>query len=122
MGYIKGRSVSLLLRLIDNVIDQLNVSHKPSFLITVDHFHAFDRVSKHFVLKAFEKKKVLVEISLDGFPFYWEMQKAVWVIVDNFPTFFFAVGSETRPRCSSSPLAFVLLVELLAIQSEIVKI
>ena len=70
MGYIKGRSVSLLLRLIDNVIDQLNVSHKPSFLITVDNFHAFDRVSKHFVLKAFEKKKVLVEISLDGFPFY----------------------------------------------------
>ena len=41
--------------------------------------------------------------------------------MDNFPTFF-AVGSGTRPGCSSSPLAFVLLVELLAIQPEIVKI
>ena len=56
VGYIKGRSVSSLLGLIDDVIDQLNVSQKPGLLITVDYFHDyFDRISKDFMLKAFEK-------------------------------------------------------------------
>ena len=65
MGYIIGRSVSLLLRLIDNLIDQLNASQKPGLLITVDNCHAFDRVSKHFMSKAFEKRR----------SFWWRFRK-----------------------------------------------
>ena len=55
VGYIKGLNVSSLLRLTDDVIDQLNVSRKPGIKITVHHFHAFGCISKDFMLKAFER-------------------------------------------------------------------
>ena len=68
VGYIKGQSVSSLLQLIDNVIDQLNISQKLGLLITADYFHATDCISKDFMLKALENLG-LVEILLDGFLF-----------------------------------------------------
>ena len=40
VGYIRGQGVSSLLRLIDDVIDQLNVSQNPGLLITVEYFNA----------------------------------------------------------------------------------
>ena len=55
VGGITGRSVSLLLRLTDDVIHQLNVSQKPGLLITVDYFHTFDCIPKNFMLKAYER-------------------------------------------------------------------
>ena len=55
VGYIKGLNVSSLLRLTDDVIDQLNVSRKPGIKITVHHLHAFGCISKDFMLKAFER-------------------------------------------------------------------
>ena len=50
VGYIKGRRVSMLLRLIDDVIDQLNVRQKPALLLTIDYCQAFDRISKDFMI------------------------------------------------------------------------
>ena len=49
VGYIKGRRVSMLLRLIDDVTDQLNVRQKPGLLLTIDYCQAFDRISKDFM-------------------------------------------------------------------------
>ena len=35
VGYIKGHRVSMILRLIDDVTDQLNVRQKPGLLLTI---------------------------------------------------------------------------------------
>ena len=45
VGCIKGRRVSMLLKLIDDVTDQLNVRQKPGLLLTIDYCQAFDRIS-----------------------------------------------------------------------------
>ena len=55
VGYIKGRRVSMLLRLIDDVTDQLNVRQKPELLLTVDYCQAFDRISKEFMIYTLTK-------------------------------------------------------------------
>ena len=55
VGYIKGRRVSTLLRLIDDVTEQLNAQQKPGLLPTVGYSQAFDRISKDYMLCAFEK-------------------------------------------------------------------
>ena len=49
VGYIKGRRVSTLLRLIDDVTDQLNVRQTPGLLLTIDYCQAFDRIAKDFM-------------------------------------------------------------------------
>ena len=39
----------MLLRMIDDVTDQLNVRQKPGLLLTIDYCQAFDRISKDFI-------------------------------------------------------------------------
>ena len=55
VGYIKGRRVSTLLRLIDDVTEQLNVRQRPGLLLTIDYCQAFDRISKDFIVQTFKK-------------------------------------------------------------------
>ena len=43
--------MSMLLRLIDNVTDQLNVRQKPGLLLATDYCPAFDRISKDFMIQ-----------------------------------------------------------------------
>ena len=50
VGCIKGLRVSVLLRLIDDVTDQLNVRQKPGLLLTIDYCQAFDRIAKDFMI------------------------------------------------------------------------
>ena len=57
VGYIKGRRVSTLLRLIDDVTEQLNVRQRPGLLLTIDYCPAFDRISKDFMVQTLKKKK-----------------------------------------------------------------
>ena len=57
VGYIKGRRVSMLLRLIDDVTDQLNVRQKPGLLPAIDYCQVFGRISKDFMIHTFKKKK-----------------------------------------------------------------
>ena len=55
--YIKVRRASTLLRLIDDVIEQLNVQQKPGLLLTVDYSQAFDRISKIICCVFLRRKK-----------------------------------------------------------------
>lgn len=114
VGYIKGRRVSTLLRLIDDITDQHNILHKPGLLVTIDYVHAFDCISTDFMLKAFEQ-----------FGFGTDFVKWVDVLMKDTKSCvsycgwlsdFFAVDSGIRQGCPFSPLAFVLAVELLAIK------
>ena len=52
---MKGRRASTLIRLIDDVTEQLNVQQKPGLLGTVDYSQAFDKISKDYMLCVFEK-------------------------------------------------------------------
>lgn len=114
VGYIKGRQVSTLLRLIDDVSDQMNVQNKSGLLATIDMFHAFDCISKKFMIKTFEK-----------FGFGPEFVRWVCVLMNDSKSCvnyvgwlsdFFPVESGIRQGCPFSPLAFVLAIELLAIK------
>ena len=49
----------MLLRLMDDVTDQLNVRQKPGLLLTIDYCQAFDRISKDFDTLKKKKKKDL---------------------------------------------------------------
>ena len=114
VGYIMGRRVSMLLRLIDDVTDQLNVRQKPGLLLTIDYCQAFDRISKDFMIHTFNK-----------FGFGPVFEKWVSVLMADAKSFvaccgwiseYFAVEARIRQGCPFSPLAFVLAVELLAIK------
>ena len=114
VGYIKGRRVSMLLRLIDDVTDQLNVRQKPGLLLTIDYCQAFDRISKDFMIYTFKK-----------FGFGPDFVKWVSVLMADtkrcvaycgWLSEYFAVEAGIRQGCPLSPLAFVLAVELLAIK------
>ena len=114
VGYIKGRQVSTLLRLTDDVIDQMNIKNKPGILATIDMFHAFDCISKEFMLKTFTT-----------FGFGPVFVSWVELLMKNtrscvnyagWLSSHFSVDSGIRQGCPFSPLAFVLALELLAIR------
>ena len=100
------------LRLIDDATDQLNVRQKPGFLLTIDYCEAFDRISKHFILTL-----------KNGFgPDFVKWVSALIADAKSCVAYcgwlseYFAVGAEIRQGCLFSPLAFILVVELLAIK------
>jgi exonuclease III len=114
VGYIKGRRVSTLLRLVDDVTDQLNVLDKPGLLVTIDYTKAFDSISKDFMIEAFKK-----------FGFGSDFLRWVKILMTSAKSCinycgwlseFFEVNSGIRQGCPFSPLAFVVAVEILAIK------
>ena len=113
-GYMKGRQVSTLLRLIDDITDYLNQNDSPGLLVTIDYFHAFDCISKEYMLETF-----------NCFGFGEEFVKWVSVLMSNTVSCInycgwlseqFATDSGIRQGCPFSPFAFILAVELLAIR------
>lgn len=112
VGYIKGRRVSHILRAIDDVADYLNQQNKPGLLVGIDYFHAFDCISKDYMLEVF-----------NVFGFGEVFTKWVSVLMTDtlscvnyggWLSEYFAVESGIRQGCPFSPLAFVLGIELLA--------
>ena len=114
VGYLKGRRVSSILRLIDDVIDQTNVQNTPGLLATFDMFHAFDCISKEFMLKTFKKfgfgSNFIAMVSILMKDARSCVNYAGWL------TSYFPVSSGIRQGCPFSPLAFILALELLAIK------
>jgi hypothetical protein len=114
VGYIKGRRVSSLLRLVDDVTDQLNVLDKPGILLAVDYTKAFDSISKDFMVSAFEKfgfgPDFLRWINILMFDSKSCISYCGWL------SEYFEVRSGVRQGCPFSPLAFVVALEILAIK------
>ena len=101
----------MLLRLIDDVTDQL----KPGLLVMIDYCQAFDRISKDFMIHTFKK-----------IGFGPDFVKWVSVLMADAKSCvaycgwlskYFAVEAGIRQGCPFSPLAFVLAVELLGIKT-----
>ena len=114
VGYIKGRNISTIIRLVDDIIDKMENDNDQGALLALDYSKAFDSISKEFMLKAF---------SLFGFG----EQFIKWVEVLNNSTEssvqhcvwqskWFPVKSGIRQGCPFSPLAFIVGVELLALK------
>ena len=112
VGYTKGRNISTIIRLIDDVVEYIQVNNKTGAVVALDYRKAFDSIHKKLLIAMFE---------LSGFgP---EFTQWVRVLMNNtescigycgWLSAFFPVNSGIRQGCLFSPLAFVLAVELLA--------
>ena len=114
VGYIKGRQSSTLLRMIDDVIDQANTRNKPGLLATIDMYHAFDCISKGFMLKTFKKFGFG-----PNFISWVELLMKDTRSCTNYAGWlsnYFPVESGIRQGCPFSSSAFVLALEILAIK------
>ena len=112
VGYIKGRNISTGIRLIDDVIEYIQVNNKTGAVVALDYTKAFDSIHKKFLIAMFE---------LSGFgPEFTQWVKVLMNDTESCISYcgwlsaFFPVNSGIRQGCPFSPLAFVLAVELLA--------
>ena len=113
-GYLKGRQISTLLRTIDDVTNQLLQTNRPGLLVAVDFYHAFDCVSKEFMLNSFE-----------AFGFGKDFLSWVKMLMNdtkscvsycNWLSEYFPVETGIRQGCPFSPLGFIVSMEILAIK------
>ena len=114
VGFIKGRQISTMIRLIDDAIDMMNTLDKPGILLAVDYRRAFDSVSKEFIVWAFKQ-----------FNFGEYFVRWVNVLTTNTESSIhylgwlsesFPVNTGIRQGCPFSPLAFIIALEMLAIK------
>ena len=114
VAYIKGRSISEHIRLIDDIINIANIHDLPGFLISLDFQKAFDTISKFSILAALKKFNFgpvfiqYVETILN------ETEAAIknggWI------SEFFSTTRGVRQGCCLSPLLFIIVVEFLALK------
>ena len=113
-GYIKGRSISNNIRLIDDIIKFANEENIPGLAVSLDFSKAFDSLSKSSILYA-----------LDCFNFGNVFKNYIQTIISNslsavknggWISSWFKAERGVRQGCCVSPLLFVLTVELLAIK------
>lgn len=114
VGYIKGRNISTIIRLIDDVIEMIRFNHSTGGILALDYCKAFDTINKGFLLKSFE-----------SFGFGTEFRKWVNVLMaDNYSSVqhcgwlshWFPTDCGIRQGCPFSPLSFILAVEILALK------
>ena len=114
VGYIKGRNISTIIRLIDDVIEYITINNQTGALVALDYSKAFDTIHKGYLVETFRI-----------FGFGEEFISWVKTLMNETESCiqycgwlseFFPVNSGIRQGCNFSPLAFVLAVELLAIK------
>ena len=112
VGYIKGRNISTIIRLIDDVIEYIRVNNKSGVIVALDYSKAFDSINKKFLIETF---------NLAGFgPDFIQLVKTITNGTESCINYFgwlsefFPVECGIRQGCPFSPLAFILGVELLA--------
>ncbi len=114
VGYVRGRTISTIIRTIDDVIEFIDVSNETGAIIALDYAKAFDSVNKQFLCKVFNM-----------FGFGRSFIQWVSTITENtvscvshcgWRTAYFNVDSGIRQGCPFSPLAFILAVEILALK------
>ncbi len=111
-AYIKGRSISQNIRLIEDAIFYTNVNDLPGAIVALDFSKAFDSISKEFVL-----------VILRKYNFGHDFTKWIQVFMNNAQSCvmnagwlsdYFYLERGIRQGCPLSALMFVLAVEMLA--------
>ena len=112
VGYRKGRNISTVIRLIDDVLEYMDIRDEIRALVALDFRKTFEAVSKTDFINAFHK-------------FGFGPQVIHWIKTPTYDTSscinhygwlseFFPANSGNRHGCPLSPLAFILAVEMLA--------
>ena len=113
-GFVKGRDVSVLLREIDDLIENERNTHTEHILLAIDYRKAFDTISSEFIHRC---------LTLFGFgPYIREWVK----VILNGRTFcvkngghlskYYEMTRGVRQGCPLSPLIFIIAIELLGIK------
>lgn len=122
VGFIKGRKVSNIIRLIDDTIEHIDKNNSSGIILALDYSRAFDSISKEYMIWTFKK-----------FGFGPNFINWIEVLTKNTESSINYMGwlSETfkcdcgiRQGCPLSPRIFVLALEILAIKirgDELVK-
>lgn len=113
-GFIKGRNISDLIRLIDDSILTARLHKLPGLMVSVDFCKAFDSVSKSSIMNA-----------LNIFNFGPTFSKLVSVLINKsesnvrnggWYSSFFPCEKGIRQGCCASPYLFLLVAELLSLK------
>ena len=113
-AYIRGRNITTILRLIDDVIEYVEVNNKTGAILALDYKKAFDSISKEYLLECFK-----IFGFGDDFIQWVEtlMSKTESSVIHyGWVSEFFPVLSGVRQGCPFSCVAFILGVEILALK------
>ena len=114
VGYIRGRNISTIIRLIDDVLEYIKMNNNSGVLLALDFSKAFDTINKDFLIEVFNKfgfgEMFIRWVGTLTNDTESSIQYSGWL------SEFFPVNSGIRQGCNFSPLAFVLAVEILAIK------
>ena len=112
VGYIKGRNISTIIRLIDDVIEYLRVNNTTGVIVALDYSKAFDTIDKTFLVESFRRAGFGPEF----LQWIGILMKDTESCINycGWLSQFFPVETGIRQGCPFSPLAFVLATELLA--------
>ena len=113
-GYIKGRSISDSIRIIDDYINISNHTKTPGLLVSVDFQKAFDSVEKSAIISTLKRFnfgetfisyiKVLIEDT------YACVRNGGWLSP------WFETQRGVKQGCCASPYLFILIAELMSIR------
>ena len=114
VGFIKGRNVSTMIRLIDDTLDFMNSENKPGLILGLDYSRAFDSISKDYIIWSFKKfgfgEVFLRWVNILMTNTECKINYSGWMS-ESIP-----VLTGVRQGCPFSPLAFVIALEMLAIR------
>jgi len=121
-GFIQGRSIARVIRVLDDIIEITKTDNIQGCIIALDYKKAFDSISKEYLVNCFRKygfgDEFLKWINILNNLVVGSIHQNGWL------TEWFPISAGVRQGCPISPLCFVFAIEILSCkirQSENIK-
>lgn len=111
-GFIKGRYATDNIRRLVDITNYLNISRRPSLLLSLDAEKAFDRVEWNFLFRVLQKLN-MGDNFIQWIRAIYQSPKAA-VITNGFTSPPFNLMRGTRQGCPLSSSLFAIVIEILA--------